>query len=144
MLLPFKHLVLTLLFAAIGLIAAANPTELVRAEGSADAMGTAFSIVAYGKDRARLQSAVAEALDEARRLDDMLSNYRPESELSQVNRFAAERPVHVSDEFFDVLAECVAYSRASEGTFDITVGPLMKVWGFYKGSGHLPHRAEVR
>jgi thiamine biosynthesis lipoprotein len=37
----------------------------------------------------------------------------------------------------------VAYSRESEGAFDISVGPLMKVWGFYKGSGHLPHKAEV-
>jgi len=144
--------VLTLLFAGIALALAANASDgataeapgLVRAEGSADAMGTAFSVVAYGTDRARLQSAVAEALDEARRLDEMLSNYRAESELSEVNRFAAERPVHVSPEFFRLLSDCVNYSRASEGTFDITVGPLMKVWGFYKGTGHMPHRAEVR
>ena len=143
---------LTLLFAGIALALAANASDgataeapgLVRAEGSADAMGTAFSVVAYGTDRARLQSAVAEALDEARRLDEMLSNYRAESELSEVNRFAAERPVHVSPEFFRLLSDCVNYSRASEGTFDITVGPLMKVWGFYKGTGHMPHRAEVR
>jgi len=146
----FKHIVVTLLFA--GAACAAPPPEaahtgaadMVRAEGSADAMGTAFSIVAYGPDRARLESAVAEALDEARRLDEMLSNYRPASELSEVNRFAAERPVHVSDEFFALLSACMQYSRESEGTFDITVGPLMKVWGFYKGSGHLPHRAEIR
>jgi thiamine biosynthesis lipoprotein len=118
--------------------------DLVRAEGSADAMGTAFTVVAYGRDRARLESAVAEALDEARRLDEMLSNYRPASELSEVNHFAAERPVHVSDEFFALLSACIEYSRESEGTFDITVGPLMKVWGFYKGSGHLPHRVEIR
>ena len=42
------------------------------------------------------------------------------------------------------LSDCVNYSRASDGAFDITVGPLMKVWGFYKGTGHLPHRAEIR
>jgi thiamine biosynthesis lipoprotein len=36
------------------------------------------------------------------------------------------------------------YSEASDGAFDITVGPLMKVWGFYKGSGRFPHRAEIR
>jgi thiamine biosynthesis lipoprotein len=149
----FKHIVLTLLFAGTSLTAAAGATpdsahtgavDLVRAEGSADAMGTAYSVVAYGRDRARLESSVAEALDEARRLDEMLSNYRPASELSEVNRFAAERPVRVSDEFFSLLWDCVAYSRDSGGTFDITVGPLMKVWGFYKGSGHLPHRAEIR
>jgi len=143
----FKHLVLTLLFAGTAFAVAAGASSapgVVRAEGSADAMGTAFSVVAYGTDRARLESSVAEALDEARRLDQMLSNYRPEGELSEVNRFAAQRPVQVSPEFFHLLADCVNYSRESDGTFDITVGPLMKVWGFYKGTGHLPHRAEVR
>jgi thiamine biosynthesis lipoprotein len=44
---------------------------------------------------------------------------------------------------FDLLSACLDYSRQSEGAFDISVGPLMKVWGFYKGSGRLPHRAEV-
>jgi FAD:protein FMN transferase len=74
----------------------------------------------------------------------MLSNYRPESELSRVNEQAADQPVKVSQELFDLLTTCVEYSRASQGAFDITVAPLMKVWGFYKDSGRLPHRAEVR
>ena len=73
----------------------------------------------------------------------MLSNYKPDSEWSEVNRDAAERPVKVSPELFELLSACLEYSRQSEGAFDITVGPLMKVWGFYKGTGHLPHRAEV-
>src|SRR5260370_30869835 len=107
-------------------------------------MGSTYSVAVYGENRQKLQVAVAQALEEARRLDEMLSNYRPESEWSQVNRLAAEKPVQISEELFQLLAACVEYSRQSEGTFDITVGPLMKVWGFYKGTGHLPHRAEVR
>jgi FAD:protein FMN transferase len=115
-----------------------------RIEGSVDAMGTGFSIVAYGEDRARLQSAVAQGLEEARRLDAMLSNYKPGSEWSQMNRQAADRPFPASSELFNLLSACLEYSRQSEGAFDISVGPLMKLWGFYKGTGHLPHRAEVR
>lgn len=107
-------------------------------------MGSTFSIAAYGADRDSVASAVEQALEEARRLDRMLSNYRPESEWSQVNRFAGQREVTVSQELFDLLAACYAYSQKSQGTFDISVGPLMKVWGFYKGSGQMPHRAEVR
>src|SRR5260370_6903293 len=114
------------------------------AEGRVDTMGSTFTVVAYGEDRDQLQSAVASALEEARRLDQLLSNYRPESEWSQVNREAADHPVRVSQELFDLLAACVEDSRQSEGAFDITVGPLMKTWGFYKGSGRLPHRAEIR
>jgi len=116
----------------------------IRYESSVDAMGSTFSIAAWGSDRGNLAAAVESALEEARRLDRLLSNYRPESEWSAVNRSAASRGVAVSQELFDLLAECLRYSEASEGTFDITVGPLMRVWGFYKGSGRMPHRSEVR
>jgi len=142
-----KHRVLLLLFIATALTPAAKPDkpapEMSRAEGSVDTMGSTFTVVVYGEDRDQLQSAVESALEEARRLDQLLSNYRPGSEWSQINREAGDHPVHVSEELFKLLAACVDYSRQSEGAFDITVGPLMKIWGFYKGSGHLPHRAEV-
>ena len=49
----------------------------------------------------------------------------------------------MSEELFQLLAECLRYSRESGGTFDITVGPLMKVWGFYNGEGLMPLKAEV-
>jgi thiamine biosynthesis lipoprotein len=117
--------------------------ELLRLEQSADAMGSAYSIVVYGEDQAAMENAVERAFDEVRRLDELLSNYRPESDWSQVNRFAAERPVSVPGDLFDLLSACVEYSRESEGAFDITVGPLMRVWGFYKGTGHLPRPGEI-
>ena len=117
--------------------------EILRLEQSAEAMGSAYSIAVYGYDREQMEAAVEAAFDEVRQLDSMFSNYKPDSEWSEVNREAARRPVHVSPELFQLLAACQEYSRQSEGAFDISVGPLMKVWGFYKGTGHLPHRAEV-
>lgn len=137
--LPFGVLVLIL---ATALAYAADPP--IRYESSVDAMGSTFSIAAWGSDRGTLAATVESALEEARRLDRLLSNYRPESEWSAVNRSAADRDVTVSQELFDLLAACVRYSEQSEGTFDITVGPLMRVWGFYKGTGRMPHRSEVR
>ena len=107
-------------------------------------MGTTYTVVLYGEDQFRLDAAIDEAFDEARRLDVLLSNYRPESEWSKVNREAATQPVQVSAELFDLLKACWNYSAQSEGAFDITVGPLMKIWGFYKGTEHIPHRAEIR
>src|SRR5262249_12323827 len=67
----------------------------------------------------------------------------PDSEWSLVNRSAAVKPVHVSAELFHLLQACLQYSRESEGAFDITVGPLMKIWGFYKKSGHSAPQSEV-
>jgi thiamine biosynthesis lipoprotein len=138
------HARLRAVLALLPTLVFATSPSLTRVDGSVDAMGTGFSIVAYGGDRGRLQSAVAQGLEEARRLDEMLSNYKPDSEWSRMNRQAADRPFPASLELFQLLSACVDYSRASEGTFDISVGPLMKLWGFYKGTGHLPHRAEVR
>jgi thiamine biosynthesis lipoprotein len=126
-----------------GTLAAADQPELLRLEESGDAMGATYSIVLYGYDRVKMEAAVDAAFEEVRRLDEMLSNYRADSEWSEVNRHAAEKPVKLSPELFQVLSDCVAYSRESEGAFDVSVGPLMKVWGFYKGTGHLPHKAEV-
>ena len=101
-------------------------------------MGSSFSLVLYGADRARLETTADLAFREAHRLDAMLSNYRPESEWSRVNREAAAHPVEVTPELFSVLSSCLEYSRLSDGAFDITVGPLLKVWGFYNGEGSMP------
>lgn len=116
----------------------------IRYEASTDCMGGVFTVSAYGTDRTKLEAAVGEALEEARRLDALLSNYKPASEWSQVNRESGQRPVRISAELYQLLETCLQYSRLSEGTFDITVGPLMRRWGFFKGSGRYPHRAEIR
>jgi len=118
--------------------------ELLRLESSLDAMGTTYTIVAYGEDRYGLQGAIDESFEEVRRLDALLSNYQPNSEWSRMNKEAGEKPFRASPEVFHFLETCMDYSRQSEGAFDITVGPLVKVWGFYKGTGRLPHRAEIR
>ena len=127
----------------LALPAAYGQQELLRLEKSADAMGSTYSIALYGYDRVKMEAAADAAFDEVRLLDDLLSNYQPGSQWSEVNRNAATKPVKVSPELFQLLTDCVEYSRESEGAFDITVGPLMKVWGFYKGSGHLPHKPEI-
>ena len=113
-------------------------------EKSADAMGATYTVAIYGTDRVGMEAAVDAALDEAQRLDRLLSNYRPQSEWSVVNRTAAGGPVKVSPELFQLLSACLVYSRESEGAFDITVGPLMKIWGFYKSSGHLAPKSDVQ
>lgn len=118
--------------------------EPVRVDGNVEAMAANYSMTVYGDDPVKLKAAVDQAADEVRRIDHLISNYKPASDWSQINELAGKQPVRVSEEAFRLIQACVDYSRQSEGTFDITVGPLMKIWGFYKGTGHLPHRAEVR
>ena len=119
------------------------PGDLLRVEQNDEAMGATFSVVLYGSDRSQMEKAADAAFDEVHRLDRLLSNYKQGSEWSEVNRTAGVRPVKLSAELFRLLSDCLKYSRESDGAFDITVGPLMKVWGFYKGEGALPRPADV-
>jgi FAD:protein FMN transferase len=123
------------LFAALLLSASA---EAQRVERSTYAMGATFSVVLYGSDQASMNQAIDGAFDEAHRLDDLLSNYKPASEWSRINREAAVHPVAVSPELFRLLSDCLEYSRVSEGSFDLSVGPLMRAWGFFDGTHHVP------
>ena len=117
--------------------------EHLRLVEHGDAMGATYTVILYGQDRAGMAAAIDAAFAEVNRLDALLSHYKTESEWSVMNRSAAQGPVRLSVELFHLLSTCMEYSRESEGAFDIAVRPLMKLWGFYKGSGRLPSPEEV-
>jgi len=129
------------LFAAVLFV---PPTGPPRAEKTTDAMGTTFSVVAYGSDQAAMNQAIDATFEEVHRLDALLSNYQSASEWSRINREAAAHPVTISPELFRLLSDCIEFSRESEGTFDVTVGPLMRIWGFSGGGRRVPSSDEIR
>jgi thiamine biosynthesis lipoprotein len=116
----------------------------VRYEASHESMGTVFTVAVYGRDRTFLSEVVEEVFDEVDRLDEQMSNYKPQSELSAINRTAASQPVLVEPGLFHLLEISVARSEETDGAFDVTVGPLMKSWGFFRGRGRLPTPAEIK
>jgi FAD:protein FMN transferase len=109
-----------------------------------EAMGTRFELVLGPGDPVRLRGAGEEALAEIARLDRQLSAYRPSSDVSWINARASQVPVKVEPGLFALLERCQALSSATEGAFDITVGPLMRAWGFVNGKGSLPARSARR
>jgi len=114
-----------------------------RHEQTRAAMGTEFTIVAYGDEEARLESAVNRAFDLIQQLGRRWSNRLPQSELSDVNRRAAHDAVSVPDDLFELLETSLRYSRQTGGAFDITVGPLVAAWGFVQGTGRIPGPPEL-
>jgi thiamine biosynthesis lipoprotein len=106
-------------------------------------MACAYAIVAYGDDGGALPRIVEAAFDEVDRIDRLMSHYKPDSPLSRLNRDAAAGAVVVEPELFDFIADCLRYSRESDGAFDVTVGPLMKAWGFFRGGGRIPSAEEL-
>ena len=121
----------------------ATDGELERHETARLSMGCVYSIAAYSTHRDTLSRTLDEALDEVDRIDRLMSHYRPDSPLSQLNRQAAHSAVPVDPELFDFIGQSLDYSRSTEGAFDITVGPLMKLWGFFQDDGRVPTRREL-
>lgn len=117
--------------------------SLVRYEASHQAMGTVFTVAAYGSNSAYLEEVAAEVFQEIDQLDDQMSNYKQESELSSINREAARHAVIVEPGLFKLIQDSLRYSRESGGDFDVTVGPLMKSWGFFRGQGRVPSKDEL-
>ena len=102
-------------------------------------MGVAWTMTVFSDDHNRAVSALDAAHDEVARLDRILSDYDPESELSRLSAQAPTRePVPVSDDLWLVLDRAVAWRDASGGVFDPTIGPLTKLWRQARRSGALP------
>ena len=106
-------------------------------------MACVYAIEAYGGDAVGLPRAAEEALDEVDRIDRLMSHYRDDSPISRVNREAARGAVAIDRELFEFISLALKYGGESEGAFDVTVGPLMKAWGFFRGEGRLPTDAEL-
>jgi FAD:protein FMN transferase len=117
---------------------ACGEPSAVRIEGST--MGTSYSIVlgrdADAADPDALRDAVEAMLAE---VDASMSTWNPESELTRFNQHRTDEPVTISEDFATVLQMALDVHEASEGTFDVTVGPLVNAWGF--GPDGRPDRA---
>lgn len=83
-------------------------------------MGTAIHVELWAPDEAGGQAAIDAVMDEMRRIDASMSPYKPESELSRVNREASKRPVTVSAELFELIQRAQEFSKQTRGAFDIT------------------------
>lgn len=110
---------------------------------SRNAMGTVFAIYLYAENEAEAAMSSEAAFEEIQRLDETLSNYRCSSEISRINRLAPSSTVTTDPEVFALLQKCLEFSRRSDGAFDITVGPLMRAWGFFRGQGRYPTDDEL-
>jgi thiamine biosynthesis lipoprotein len=108
-----------------------------------NAMATRFEFVLVGEHETQLRAAGEEALEEIERVESRLSLYRSGSEIADINRRAGTEWVRLSPEVFALLTRAAAYWQLSGGSFDPTVAPLVRCWGFMKGSGSRPTDEEI-
>jgi thiamine biosynthesis lipoprotein len=102
------------------------------------AMGTIFTLHMEDVDPQRAQSCFQAVREEVERVEQVFSRFRASSELSRINRLAGREPVVTDPEVFQMLAAASEIGRRTEGSFDATIGPLGRAWGFATRTPHLP------
>jgi thiamine biosynthesis lipoprotein ApbE/Na+-translocating ferredoxin:NAD+ oxidoreductase RnfG subunit len=107
------------------------------------AMGSICELRLWCRSAEEAHRAFATGFAEIRRIEQVFSAYRDDSELASVNRNAGSGPVRVSEEFFDLTRYAVRSWRQYGGSVDVTVGPLMRAWGFREGQPRMPSRTAL-
>ncbi|MES1926870.1 FAD:protein FMN transferase [Salinisphaera sp. T31B1] len=117
---------------AIALAGCSPRDEPIRVSGPAQ--GTTFNVTVMspdGVDQASVASAVQRVIDT---VDDQMSTWRDDSEISRFNRAPAGEWVPVSGDLAKITRQALALGRQTNGAFDVTLGPILKVWGFGAGA----------
>lgn len=107
------------------------------------AMATEYSLYLFADSHEEADAIAAPVFEEIDRIENLLSNYRESSELSRINREAATAAVTTDPETFRFLETCFVWSARSHGAFDITVGKLLKAWGFFGAKGSIPTKKDL-
>jgi len=108
------------------------------------AMGTLWQVVLPPGAPASAVASAERALDEVTRLEDVLSEFRPHTEISRVNAAAGGRPVAVSDDTWFVTERSLRHAALSDGAFDPTWAALRPLWDFKSADPRPPDPDAVR
>jgi len=129
-------------FLTVLLLAAALPVRADWMERTEAIMGTRCYVELWADEPAKGNDAIDAVMAELRRIDSLMSHYKPESQLSQINQYANERPVQVDKELFDLIRLSTHYSQITEGAFDITYASVGYLYNYPQ---HIrPTEAQIR
>jgi FAD:protein FMN transferase len=129
---------------SVAMLTSAAPPALHRYEAVEPHMGTLVRVTVYTPDERAARTAFRTAFDRIRALDDILSDYKPQSELNRITTTAVKRAVRVSDDLFTVLRASQDLADATDGAFDITQAPVIRLWREARRTTQLPDAAALR
>ena len=107
-------------------------------------MGSIFELIVVAENERQADYFFKAGVDEIKRLEALLSEFQDTSEISLINQNAGIRPVKVSDEVYNLLARCKQLSRVTQYAFDISIGPLKKLYNFKNQEFDFPSRDRIR
>ncbi|MFI5155332.1 MAG: FAD:protein FMN transferase [Chitinophagales bacterium] len=107
-------------------------------------MGSAFEFIVSAESERGGESLLHECMQEVSRIEDKLSEFKAASETSRINALAGKQPIPVSEETYQLLKRCLNISALTRGAFDISAGPLKKLYHFRNGGFELPSPEKIR
>ncbi|MEL6531932.1 MAG: FAD:protein FMN transferase [Pseudomonadota bacterium] len=126
-----------LLITIISLTGCRSAPEVLRLNG--ETMGTTYSVTAIDPTGELELSAVQGAVDETlARVNAQMSNWDPNSEISRFNAAQTTEPIEISPELYEVIELAQEVHMFSDGQFDLTLGPLIELWGFGERTAESP------
>jgi thiamine biosynthesis lipoprotein len=114
----------------IASLLAASPTLAEWYSREEAIMGTSVRVELWSDDADAARADMSAVMDEMRRIDETMSPYKPDSELSRINREAAQKPVPISQEMYDLIAHSIEFSKLSDGAFDITFSSVGYMYNY--------------
>ena len=105
-------------------------------------MGTLVFLTAVAPDKRLAHDAIEQGFAEIHRLEQILSTWIPDSELSRINAAAGQRVVKAGPETMDLLEHSLEMARLTEGGFNIAIGPAVEAWNVSR-EGRIPTRKEL-
>jgi thiamine biosynthesis lipoprotein len=127
-----KHLLFLLLLLWLLMLSPGTTTaEWYRQDAAI--MGTAIAVDLWDEDESRGRALTQAVIDEMHRIDDLMSTYKPGSELSRINARAAEAAMPVSPELLALIQRALDFSRLTDGAFDITYASAGQYYDYREG-----------
>lgn len=113
-------------------------------ERTQELFGTFVSARIYASDASSAEEALDAAFARAKALEQTFSPTIADSELNAVNASAFSQEIKVSEDFYTLLEQSLAYSKRSEGAFDCSIGELISLWGIGTEDARVPTEGEIR
>lgn len=107
-------------------------------------MGSIFNFTVVDKDSTLAKSHIAEVIKEIDRIENLISEWRPETQISKVNQNAGIKAVKVDREVFELTKRAIDYSKITDGAFDISIAALDKIWKFDGSMDVLPSEEAIK
>lgn len=123
---------------------AARAEEVGKFSFERELMATRFTIVCYADDKDAVEKAAKSAFEIGEKINQVASDYLPESELSLLSTKPEGEPVKVSPEMFVLLDQSLKVAKATDGAFDPTLAPLSCLWRESRKSGKLPDAEKLK